>query len=279
MEEVMQYLPMLIFWVLAIGGGICYVLVKKSNNRKDAQTGADKERVRMAAESLFGASASHQTLYAHWEEREHYGRTVKTTFHRYLITYTDRTICVAPLYIDKNTRQMYADRPSVYSSENLGKIVIKTRQRDGVIKRLNIWLVNKKGQTLAQLYVDAENLRSNKYFPVNIDQENELAAFERFLTPLAQRVDAENPGVDALIKAYDGESLGSLGVGASVIGAVASIFAPSAGAFVTFIGLIMAVVSKIKGADSKKSTIFLIISIVCMIVSAVLAFIYYKNFV
>lgn len=279
MENVMEYLPMLIFWVLIVGGCACYVLVKKNNNRKDAQTGADKSRVLMAAQALFGESAARQTLYAHWEKREHYGRTVKTTFYRYLVTYTDRSICVAPLYIDKNTRQMYADRPAVYTPENLGKIEIKTRQKDGAVTRLEIWLGNKKGQTLAQFYVNAENLRHNKYFPVNIEQQDELSAFERFITAMAQRIDAENPGVDDLIKAYNNDSLGMIGLFVSVIGGVASIFAPPGGAFVALIGLILSVVSKLKGAQGKKSTIILIISIACMVVSAVLVAVYYKNFV
>lgn len=230
------------------------------------------------AQALFGENAARQTLYAHWEEREHYGRTVKTTFYRYLVTYTDRTICVAPLYIDKNTRDIQPGRPSVFSPDNLGKIEIKTRQRNGVIKRLEIWLGNKKGQTLAQFYVNAENLRSSKYFPVNIDQQEELANFERFITAMAQRIDAENPGVDAMIKAYNNDSLGMIGVFVSVIGGVASIFAPPGGAFVALVGLILSVVSKLRGATGKKSTIILIISIACAVVSAVFLAMYYKNF-
>lgn len=270
---------MILFWVLIMVTGIVYYFVKTSNNRKDAQTGADKEKVRMAAQALFGESASRQTLYAHWEEREHYGRTVKTTFHRYLVTYTDRTICVAPLYVDKKTRQFFADRPAVYSSENLGKIDVKTRRKNGEVKRLEIWLGNKKGQTLAQFYVNAENLRHNKYFPVNIEQQDELSAFEQFITAMAQRVNAENPGVDELIKAYNSESLGMIGVFVSIIGGVASIFAPPGGAFVALVGLILSVVSKLKGATGKKSTIILIISIACAVLSAVLVAVHYKNFV
>ena len=275
----LQYLPMIIFWLLILVAGIVYCVVKTINNRKDAQTGADKEKVRRAAESLFGSGVARQTLYAHWEKREHYGRTVKTTFFRYLVTYTERSICVAPLYIDKKTRQMQADRPAVFTPENLGKIEVKTRQRNGVIKRLEIWLGNKKGQTLAQFYVSAENLRNNKYYPVNIEQQEELAAFERFITAMAQRIDAENPGVDALIKQYDNESLGMIGVFVSVIGGVASLFAPPGGAVVALVGLILSAISKIRGANSKKSTIILIISIACAVVSAVLVAMYYKNFV
>ena len=274
-----QYLPMILFWVVIMVAGIVYYFVKTNNNRKNAQTGADKSRVHMAAQALFGESAARQTLYAHWEEREHYGRTVKTTFYRYLVTYTDRTICVAPLYIDKNTHEIQPGRPSVFSSENLGKIDVKTRRKNGEVKRLEIWLGNKKGQTLAQFYVNAENLRHNKYFPVNIEQQDELAAFEQFITAMAQRVNAENPGVDELIKAYNNESLGMIGVFVSIIGGVASIFAPPGGAFVALVGLILSVVSKMKGATSKKSTIILIISIACAVLSAVLVAVHYKNFV
>lgn len=47
---------LLIFGVLVIGAVICFTLVKKSRNRKAAQSGEDKERVRKAAEPLLDES-------------------------------------------------------------------------------------------------------------------------------------------------------------------------------------------------------------------------------
>lgn len=275
----MEYWMMFAFWLVIIAVGIGFLIVKRNNNRKEALSGIDKERVVNAAKALFGESAGRQTLYAHWEKREHYGRTVKTTFFRYLVTYTDRSICIAPLYIDKNSHQTMPGKPVVYTPENLGKIEVKTRQKDGVVKRIELWFGNKKGQTLAQLYIDAENFRNNRYFPLNIIQQEECAAFERFVSAMAQRVDAENPGVDALIKAYNNDSLSMIGAVVSGIGAAASIFAPPGGLFITIIGLVLSVVSKLRGASDKKSTIILIISIICTVISAVLVFVHYKNFV
>ena len=274
----MEYLMMAIFWIVIIGAAIAYIFVKKSNNRKDAQNGADKARVQNAAELLFGDGEKHRILYAHWEKREHYGRTTKITYFRYAVIFQDQTICVAPLYIDKNTRQIQVLQPKLYTPENLGKIEVKTRQKDGVIKRIEIWLGNKKGQTLEQFYVDAENLRSNRYFPVNLEQQEECAAFERFITPLAQRIDAENPGVDALIQAYHNENTGMVGAIISGIGAFSAFFFPPMGMVLSLVGLVLTGISKAKGATGKKPLIYLIISIVAIILSAVFMFGYISTY-
>ena len=265
----MEYLMMAIFWIVIIGAAVVYIFVKKSNNRKAAQTGEDKARLHNAANALFAQGGSHQVLYAHWEKREHYGRTTKITYFRYAVIFEGQTICVAPLYIDKNTRLIQAVQPTVYGPENLGKIEVKTREKNGAVKRLEIWLGNKKGQTLAQFYVDAENLRSSRFFPVNISQQEEIAVFERFITPLAQRIEVENPGVDALIKAYNNENLGMFGAIISGIGAFSSFFYPPMGMILSLVGLCLSGVSKVRGASGKKSMIFLIVSILSIIVSAV----------
>ena len=262
----MEYIPMIIFWVVVIAAIALFFIIQRNNNLKNAQTGADKARVRMAAEALFGQGGNHQTLYAHWETRESYGRTVKITYYRYLVTYRENSICVAPLYIDKTTRQMQVAPPSVYTSENLGKISVKTKQKNGSVKRIELCFSNKKGQTLLQLRIDAENLRSNRYFPLNILQQEECSAFEPFVNSMAQRIDAENPDVDGLIKAYNNSSLGFIGAIVSVIGAVAAFPAPPSGIVVALVGLILSIVSKVKGSTNKWH---LPASIACMVLAAI----------
>lgn len=59
-----QYLPMILFWVVIMVAGIVYYFVKTNNNRKNAQTGADKSRVHMAAQALFGESAARSWLWS-----------------------------------------------------------------------------------------------------------------------------------------------------------------------------------------------------------------------
>lgn len=251
--------------VIIIAAVICFYFVKKSKNRKAAQSGEDMERVRKSASPLLDGFGNHQVLYAHWEKRESYGRTVRTTFYRYVIAYQDQTLYVAPLQIDKKTRNIQAGRFSVIPPENLGKVTVKTKQKNGSADHMEIWFCDKQGKELFQLYVDAENLRKSRWFPVNIVQQEACDAFAGFITAFAQRVDAENPGIDDVINANATEGAGILGAVVSVIGAVLALFLPPLGILVSLIGLIMSVVSKAKGAKVGKA---LIICIICVIWSA-----------
>ena len=269
----MEYWQMYILWILAIGAVICFNLVKRSGNRKAAQSGEDKQRVRKAAEPLLREGGN--CLYAHWEERESYGRTVRTTYHRYVLIYQGQTLCAAPLYIDKKTREMQLARPSVFTLENLGKVIVKTKQKDGSPEHMEIMLIGKQGETLSQIFVDAENYRKNRWYPVNIEQREECAAFERFITSLTERVAAENPGIDDVIKANSNEGLGIFGAFVSGIGAVFAIFFPPAGIVAAVIGLIMSLVSKLKGAKGK---IPLIVSIICLLWSVGFTWMYLTVF-
>lgn len=182
-----------------------------------------------------------------------------------MVAYQGETLCVIPLHIDKKTREIQPGQPSVFSPENLGKVTVKTKQKDGAVEHIEIWLGDKQGQKLFQFYVDAENLRKSRWYLVNILQQEECAAFERFISSLAQRVTAENPDVDDLIKKSANEGKGIIGAGISIIGAVFAFFLPPAGIVLSLIGLLLSVASKLKGTESKKP---LIISTICMIWSA-----------
>lgn len=204
-------------------------------------------------------------IYAHWEKRESYGRAVRTTYYRYAAMFQGQTLCVTPLYIDKKARQIQAGQPMVFTPENLGKVTFKAKQKDGAVEHIEIWLGDKQGHELAQLDMDAENLRKSRRYPVNIVQQEKCAAFERFMSSLAQRVAAENPGVDALMKAENNEGAGILGAGVSVVGAFFAFFFPPAGLVLSLIGLLLSIISKLRGAKGKKA---LIISVICALWSA-----------
>ena len=265
-------------WMLFVGlililvACSCYYFVKQNSNRKEAQNGEDKERVRKAVEPLLGEDGSGQVIYAHWEERESYGRAVKITYYRYAVVYREQTLCVIPLSINKKNRQVQIGYPSFYSPENLGKITVSTERKDSAVKHMKILLDSKQGNAMFRFYVDAENLRKSRWFPLNLLQWEECADFEGFITSLAQSVDAENPGVDALIAANNNAGLGIIGAGLSVLGAVFSLFLPPAGIVFALPGLLLSIVSKAKGSKGKAP---LIISIACAVWSILFFGVYF----
>lgn len=253
----MENIPSIILWAAIICWAVYVLVIKKNSNRKAAQGGEDMGRVRQAVAQVLGGEP--KVVYAHWEERESYARSVKTTYYRYAAAFQDQTLWVFPLGIDKKTRQMQVGQPVVLTPEGLGKVKVTPKEKDGEIKRLEVWLGDKKGHAIVQLYVDAENLRKNRWFPVNILQQEECAAFERFLTPLARRVAEENPEVDALIEAEAREGFGVMGAGLSIGGVIGGIFLPPFGLVLALVGLALSGVGAARGAKKK----CLVISAVC----------------
>ena len=253
-----------IIWLLIVGAVVCYYVVKGSTNRKAAESGEDKERLRRAVEPLLGGDGDYRILYSHWEKTEYYGRTTRITYYRYAIAYKDQMLCVFPLHIDKKTREIQASQPTVFTPENLGKVTVITNQKNGEVKHMDIWLYDKQGQTLSELDVDAVNLRKTRYFAVNIAQKEECVAFESFMNSFVRSVAAANPGIEDVIKANNkagaASSFGIFGAILSVIGAVAGIFFPPVGIVLALAGLALAILGKVKGAEGR---VALIISIVC----------------
>lgn len=269
----MEYIPSIILWVIIIGALVYNFVVKKNQNRKEAQAGEDKQRVKQAVEPLLSGVGSFKLVYAHREEQESYARTVKTTYYRYAVAFQDQTLCIFPLGIDKKTREVQAGRPSVLSSDKLGKVTVKAAEKNGTVNRVKVWLGDKQGHTIIELTVEAESLRKNRWFPVNIAQQEECEAFHRFATALAQQVAKENPGIDAVIEAESGAGLGVVGAALSIAGVVSGIFSPFFGSVLCAIGLILSIVGKAKGAKGK---VCLIISVICAVLIAIYWPIYLK---
>ncbi|MDE7172016.1 MAG: hypothetical protein K2O11_09135 [Oscillospiraceae bacterium] len=266
----MEYIPSILLWTVVIGALVYNFAIKKNQNRKEAQAGEDKQRVKRAVEPLLSGAWNFKLVYAHREERESYVRifktTYKTTYYRYAVAFQDQTLCVIPLGIDKKTRQIQADKPSVLSPDKLGKVSVKAAEKNGAVSQVKVWLSDKQGHTIINLTVDAESLRKNRWFPVNIAQQKECEAFHRFATALARQVAKENPGIDAVIEAESGAALGVVGAALSIGGVVGGIFAPAFGMIPCVLGLILAIVGKAKGAKGKTC---LIISVTCAILMAV----------
>lgn len=79
--------------------------------------------------------------------------------------------------------------------------------------------------------------------------------------------------MDALIQAESNEGIGVIGAVVSGIGAVFSLFFPPAGLAMCLIGLVMALVSKLKGTTTKK---WLLISGACMVFALGFSWFYLK---
>lgn len=259
----MEYLPSIIFWVIVVVALVYHFVIKKNSNRKAAETGEDMKLVRQAVEPLLKEVGDCKLVYAHREEQSSYGRTVKTTYYRYAVAFQNDTLWVIPLGVDKKAHTVQMGRPIMLNPANLGKITVKTKEKDGTVNHLEVWLADKQGHQIEEVVVDTENLRKSRWFPLNIVQAEGCEAFHRFITQLAQRVADENPGVDALIEAESNEGLMTFGAIVSVIGLVLGFFFAPVGVVACLIGLIMGIVSAAKGAKKKTG---LIVSIICMVV-------------
>ncbi len=251
-----KFLSLLIWLLLLLGIN----LVKISRNRKRLQSGEDKAHVKKAAEPLLEALGTNKVLYAHWEEHEHFGRGTKTTFYRYALTYQDRSLYLLPLQINKRTREIQPGKPIQLKAESLGRIAVTTKEKNGAVSRVELHLYDKEAKTVLQLTVDGTCLRKSRWYPLNILQQEECEAFYQFILPLAQQVEAENPGMDAIMEAHAREGFGVIGLILAALGAFFVLFVFPVGILFALIGLILAVIGKIKGGKSNKG---LIISLLC----------------
>lgn len=263
----------LLFWIVAIGVIVYNLFIKKGKNRTAAASGEDLRRVEQAVRGLLPPDDQNADIvYAHWEDVTHSGRTTRTTYYRYAAAFKGETLWVFPLQVNKQTHDVQAGSPWVLTAGQLGKVTVTLSDRNGMIRRVEVWLADKQGDVIVKLYVDAENLASSKYLPMNILQEDECAAFERFISPLAQKVAADNPSIDEIIAQKSAGGMGGIAIGLSVGGLVAGIFAPIFGVFLCLAGLAFAISAKRKGSLKNGA---MITSVVCMVLSAAYLILYY----
>lgn len=262
---------------------------EKNVNRQVAATGEDLEKVRRTVRNALPPDAQDaQIAYAHWEDMQqsyeyaedvHYVRrntrtTHTTTYYRYAVAFKGKTLWIFPLKIDENTRDVQIGMPRVLTPERLGKVIATIKEKNGVIQRVETTLADKQGGIIVRICVDAENLNSNKYLPMNIMQENECTAFKRFILPLAHKVEAENPGIDRLIGKKAAGVRSIVSVGLSVSGLLAGIFVPFSGVGLCLVGLMLAIDGKHRGNPGNKA---LITSGICMVMSvAYMIFFYFR---
>lgn len=258
-----------IVWGLIMIVAVAFNLIRRNGNIKKAHDGEDKNLIKEKLRQIFNEDVPF--VYAHYENQESYGRTVRTTYFRYIVVFLEKTLQVFPVRIDKKTREVQLARPFVLTTENLGKITVQEKMKNDQLKRLDVWLGDKQGHCIVEFEVDSTNLRKSKWFPVNLVQEKEGEEFKKFITSLAQVVAKENPQIDLIIANEANEGLGTLGMIVSIIGIFVGVFLPPLGLIISIIGFVMSLVGKLKGSSNRKS---FIICTVCMIWSMLFCIFY-----
>lgn len=229
--------------VLAV---ICVVIfifmqLKEKKNKRLAASGEDKARLKSVADRLFAGIADCHPLYGHYEDVQHYGRSTRTTYYRYLLAHDSQRLWIAPL--DFQQGSILPAQPVEITKEYLGKATVDVRTaKDGTPTRVEFVLYGKDGKQIIQACATSENLRESRYYPVNILQEEEVARFSQFMTGFVNEVNQENQefiadlerqanknaGKGAMIMAIGGIFIGMLLPPAGVImGAIAMFMAPS----------------------------------------------------
>lgn len=258
----------LLFWVLVCGIIVYNLFIKKAKNRTAAASGEDLRRVEQAVRGLLPQDDQNAGIvYAHWEDVTHSGRTTRTTYYRYAAAFKGETLWVFPLQVDKKTHDVQAGSPWVLTPGKLGKVMVTISDKNGMIRQLEVWLADKQGDVIVKLYVNAENLNSSKFLPMNILQEDECAAFERFISPLAQKVAADNPGIDEMIAQKSAGGKAGVAIGLAVGGLLGGIFVPPVGLFLCVVALALSIRAK-KWSGGRNGMASLIVSVICLLLSA-----------
>jgi len=252
---------------VAIGAVIfLFMQLKEKKNKRLAESGEDKARLKNVADRVFAGVNDCHTLYGHYEDVEHYGRTTRTTYYRYLLAHDSQRLWIAPL--DFQQGSILPGQVVEITKNDLSKVDSKVyNTKDGTTTRVDFTLFGKDGKQIVQACASAENLRESRFYPVNILQEEECARFGQFITALANEVNEENKEFNAELERQASTGQGKTALIMSIIGIVLSILLPFAGIILGVIALLMAP----KKSDTLgKSSTPRVLSIICICVGVLM---------
>jgi len=239
-----------------------FMQMKEKKNKRLAESGEDKARLKDVADRVFAGVSDCHALYGHYEDVEHYGRTTRTTYYRYLLAHDSQRLWIAPL--DFQQGSILPGQTVEITKDDLSKAEVKVyNAKDGTTTRVDFTLYGRDGKQIVQACATAENLRESRYYPVNILQEEECARFGQFMTGLANEVNEENKEFNAELERQASTGKGKTAIIMSVIGIILGIILPFSGIILGVIALLMAP----KKADTLgKSSTPRILSIICICV-------------
>lgn len=148
-----------------------FVIIRDKINRKKAMNGEDHSNFIDMMKRATQNAPGYTYAYARWEETTYQGRTRTTKYWYYGIAFNREDLLIAaPLSIedgDFGYKDLYRiDKSTVYCV-------------NGFLKGKSPWveLYDKDLKPMISLMVEEENLKDDKYHPVNLLQPDEMNAF------------------------------------------------------------------------------------------------------
>ncbi len=145
-----------------------YLKIKEKKNRGAAETGEDKNIVWGIMQRSVPEAEKYTKAYGCWEWETYRGNTKTTTYWYYGIAFNEEQICIVPLSCEGG--DISYSGSVCLRKEDLGMINAKKEQN---------WteFYDKDRNEILTFTVDEENLKEDKYHPVNIIQTEEAKAF------------------------------------------------------------------------------------------------------
>ena len=160
-----------------------YVLIRDKINKKKASTGEDREAVWNIIQKAVPDAQNYTKAYACWEWSVYQGKRKTTTYWYYGVAFNSESIYIVPLSCEAGD----------ISYSNAYKL---TKADLGMInsKKDAVWaeFYDKKGNEILSVSVLGENLRDDKYHPVNIIQDEEAKKFAAWKDNWMESVNAAN---------------------------------------------------------------------------------------
>ncbi len=154
--------------IAVIAVAFVFVLIRDKINRKKADTGEDKQKVWDILQRTVPEVENYTKAYADWEWETYQGRQTTTTYWYYAIAFNGERLYIVPLS-NKTGELTYSD---CYCIEKSSLGIVNTKQGANWVE-----LYDKSQKEILSLKVMGENLKDDKYHPVNIIQPEAETAF------------------------------------------------------------------------------------------------------
>lgn len=250
-----------------------YIQLRESMNRKKAETGEDKARLRKAVDRVLNGEYGYRVAYAHWEKVEHMGRRTRTTYYTYALAFDASRLWIMPLRYEKG--EVVPAEPLLLTSQMLGIAKMDASvDKSGSLRRVSISLHDKDGKEFLTCYVDAVNLREDRFHHFNLLQPEECEQFQSFMATFAAQVTQQNQGLEERVQEEEAAARGGRAKKLAIIGIVAGLLFPLAGFVVGVIAAVTAPKPRLTGgrvtAPLALSILSVAVSLIALIVQTMI---------
>lgn len=169
--------------VIMVAIATVYVLVRDKINKKKASTGEERETLWNLLQRAVPDVQNYTRAYACWEWTTYQGKTRKTTYWYYGIAFNSEQLFVVPLSCaggDISYSEAFCIRKA-----DLGMVNSKPNAAWAEFYDKNL-------NEIISLSVFGENLKDDKYHPLNILQEEEAKKFAAWKDGWMESINAAN---------------------------------------------------------------------------------------